>query len=111
MVNAWQTPNTEMTTGSRCVAIVIRNQAAALIIIGKGIKVTQVVAVNRVPPVEGMPSTLENVDEMLGFQWTKMSIEWRKEMLLQQLNLSGLEGWTGANHTSACALLTKYHDI
>ena len=32
-------------------------------------------------------------------------------MLLQQLDLSGLEGWPGANCASACALLTKYHDI
>ena len=40
-----------------------------------------------------------------------MSIEHRKEMLLQQLDLSGLEGWSGANCTSTHALLTKYHDI
>ena len=40
-----------------------------------------------------------------------MSIEHRKEMLLHQLDLSGLEGWSGANHTSAHALLTVYHDI
>ena len=40
-----------------------------------------------------------------------MSIEHRKEMLLQQLDLSGLEGWFGTNHTSAHALLTEYHDI
>ena len=40
-----------------------------------------------------------------------MSIEWRKEMLLQQLDLSGLEGWSGANCTSAHALLTEYHGI
>ena len=32
-------------------------------------------------------------------------------MLLQQLDLSGLQGWSGANHTSACALLIEYHDI
>ena len=32
-------------------------------------------------------------------------------MLLQQLDLSGLEGWSGANHRCACALLTEYHDI
>ena len=32
-------------------------------------------------------------------------------MLLQQLDLSGLEGWSGANFASAHALLTKYHDI
>ena len=31
---------TEMTTGSRHVAVVIKNQTAALIIVSKGIKVT-----------------------------------------------------------------------
>ena len=40
-----------------------------------------------------------------------MSIECRKETLLQQLDLSGLEGWSGTNCTSAHALLTEYHDI
>ena len=40
-----------------------------------------------------------------------MTIEQRKEMLLQQLDLSGLEGWSGANHMSACALLIEYHDV
>ena len=62
MVNTY----TEMTTGSRCVVIVIKNQTAALIIIGKDIKVTWVVVVNRVPPVEVMPGTLEMLDEMQG---------------------------------------------
>ena len=32
-------------------------------------------------------------------------------MLLQQLDLSGLEGWSGANCMSAHALLIEYHDI
>ena len=41
----------------------------------------------------------------------KMSIECRKEMLLQQLDVSGQEGYSGANCTSAHALLTEYHDI
>ena len=40
-----------------------------------------------------------------------MSIEQRKETLLLQLDLSGMEGWSGANCTSAHALLTEYHDI
>ena len=40
-----------------------------------------------------------------------MSIEQRKEMLLQQLDLSRLEGWCGANCTYADALLTEYHDV
>ena len=48
---------------------------------------------------------------MQGIWWTKMSIKQRKEMLLQQLDLSGLEGWSVANCASAHALLTEYHDI
>ena len=40
-----------------------------------------------------------------------MSIKQRKEMLLQQLDLSELERWSGANHTSADALLTEFHAI
>ena len=32
-------------------------------------------------------------------------------MFLQQLDLSGLEGWPGTNHASTHALLTGYHDI
>ena len=39
-----------------------------------------------------------------------MTIEQRKEMLLQQLDLSGLKQWTVANHLSAHALLIEYHD-
>ena len=53
-----------MTTGSKHVAIVIKNQMAAPITIGKGIIVIWVVAVNRVPPVEVMPGTLEKLDKM-----------------------------------------------
>ena len=48
---------------------------------------------------------------MQDIQQTKMSIEQRKEMLLQQLDLSRLEGWSGANCASAHALLSEYHDI
>ena len=52
---------TEITTGSGFVAIIIKNQTAAPIIIGKGIKVSHMVAGSRVPPVEVMPGTLEKL--------------------------------------------------
>ena len=100
---------TEMTTRIKHVAVVIKNQTVVPIIIGKGIKVTWVVAANRVPPVEVRPGTLEGLDEKQGIWQTRKSIEHRKEMLLQQLDLSGLEGWSSTNHTSAHALLTEYH--
>ena len=40
-----------------------------------------------------------------------MSVEERKEALFQQLDLSGLEGWSVTNQATACALLAKYHNI
>ena len=57
-----------MTTGNMHVAVVIKNQTAAAIIISKGNKITWVVAVNRVLPVEVMPGTLEKLDNMHGIQ-------------------------------------------
>ena len=97
---------TEMTTWSGPVTVVIKNQTAVPINIGKGIEVAQLVAANRVPPVEVRPGALEKLDKI----WRiRLSIKHRKEMLLQQLDLSGLEGWSSANCTSTHALLTKYH--
>ena len=55
---------TELTTGSKCVAVVIKNQVAAPIAIGKGIKITWVVDANRVPPVQVVPGMLEKLDEI-----------------------------------------------
>ena len=108
MVSAWWTPTLSWLLGVGMLPLLSRT---IQLIIGNGIKVTWVVAVNRVPPVEVMSGTLEKLDEMLGIWWTKMSIEWRKEMLLQQRDLSGLKGWSRANCTSAYALLAEYHDI
>ena len=72
---------------------------------------TWVVAANRVPPMKVMTGTLEKLDEMQGIWQTRVSIECRKEKLLQQLDLSGLEGWSAVTCTSGHTLLTEYHDI
>ena len=84
---------------------------AILITITKGIKFSHVVAANAVHPVEMVPRTLEELDVVQGIQWTKMSVERKKEVLLQQLDVSGLEGWSEANQAAAHSLLAAYHDI
>ena len=84
---------------------------AILITFVKGVKVTQVVAANTVPPVELVPRTLEALDEVQGIQWTMMSVERRKEVLLQQLDLPGLKGWSEANQVTTQALLAEHNDI
>ena len=84
---------------------------AILITITKGIKVTQVVAVNKVTPVEMAPRTLVELDEVQGFQATKILAERRIEVLLQQLDLSLLGGLSEANQAATLAFLAEYHDI
>ena len=101
----------QMTTRSNRVAVVVKYLTATLITIAKGIKVTQVVAANAVPLVEVVPGTLEKLDEMQGIQWTRMSVEWRREVFLQQLDLSGLKGWSDKNQSATHALLAEYYDI
>ena len=100
---------TKMTTGSKSVAVMVKNLTA--ILITKGVRVTQVVATNMVHQVEVVLETLEKLDEIQGIQQTKMSVELRKEILFQQLELSGLEGWSDKNQTAARVLLAEYHDI
>ena len=67
----------------------MKTLTAILITIAKGIKVTQVVAANAVPPVEVVSQTLEQLDEVQGIQQTKMSVERRKEVPFQQIDVSG----------------------
>ena len=85
---------TWVISGSKWVAIVVKNLTAIPITITKGIKVTQKVAANVVSPVESAPGTLEELDEVQGSLLTRMSVDKRKEVLLQQLDLSGLHRWS-----------------
>ena len=81
--------------------MVVKNLMATLITITKGIRVAQVVAANVVPPVEVTPRTLEKLDEIQGIQWAKMTVEQRKKLLFQQLDLSGLDKWSDGNQVAA----------
>ena len=40
-----------------------------------------------------------------------MAVEQRKELLFEQLDLSGLNKWSDGNQAAAQALLAEYHDI
>ena len=88
--------------------VLVKNQTATLITIAKGIKSTQVVAANVMPQVEVMPRTLEKLDEIQGIQQSGKSVEWRREMLFQKLELSGLKGWSDKNQAAAKILLVEY---
>ena len=59
---------TEMTTRTKQVAVMVKSLTVTPITIAKGVKVTQVVAMNVVPQVEVAPGTLEKLDEIQGIQ-------------------------------------------
>ena len=40
-----------------------------------------------------------------------MSVEWRRETLFQQLELSGMEGCSDKNQAATKVLLAEYHNI
>ena len=40
-----------------------------------------------------------------------MLVEWKRDVLFQQLDLSGLEGWPEGNQVATHILLARYHDI
>ena len=71
----------EMTTGSKQVAVMVKKLTTTPISISKGVKITGVIAVNAIPQVGMSPGTLEKLDEIQGIQWVGMLVEQRKEAL------------------------------
>ena len=94
-----------LATGSNCVALVLRNTTRDWIEIGKGTLVTRMVATNQVPCVIDTISA-ERPKE----QPTLMEAE-RQVLLLDKLDLSGLEAWPKEQAEEAHSLLWEYHNI
>ena len=53
----------------------VKNLTATLITIPKGIKVTQVIAANEVPPLEVFLNSLNKLDKIQGSQQIKILVE------------------------------------
>ena len=94
-----------LSTGSNRVAVVLRNNTRNMIEIGKGTPVTRMVAANQVPRVIDTISTDKPKQ-----QPTLMEAK-RQDLLLDKLDLSGLEAWPAEEAEKARGLLCKYHDI
>ena len=80
---------TKMTPG-KWVVVMVKNLTTAQFTITRRVKITWVVAVNAIPQVEASPGMLDKLDKMQGIQMSKLSVEQRKEVLFQHLDLSGL---------------------
>ena len=94
-----------LATSSNWITVVLRNNTQDWIEIGKGTPIARMVAANQVPRVIDTIST-ERPKE----QPTLTEAE-QQVLLLDKLDLSGLEAWPMEQAEKACGLLREYHDI
>ena len=100
-----QTVYTTLADGSNRVTVVLRNNTWDWLEIKKGVPIAQMVATNEVPKVTNLFSA-----EPTKEQSTLTEAE-RQDLLLDKLDLSGLEAWPEEQAGKACSLLKEYHDI
>ena len=94
-----------LATGSNRVTVVLRNNTQDWIEIGKGTPVTRMVATNQVPRV------IDTISAERPKEQPTLSEAERQVLLLDKLDLSGLEAWPTEQAEKACSLLWEYHDI
>ena len=85
--------------------VVLRNNTRDWLEIKKGVPVARMVATNEVPKVTNLFSTEQTKE-----QPTLTEME-RQDLLLEKLDLSGLEVWPQEQAEQARSLLKEYHDI
>ena len=94
-----------LSMGSNRVAVVLRNNTWVWIEIRKGMPVAHMLAANQVPWVIDTIST-DKPKEQPALMETE-----RQALLLDKLDLSGLEAWPTEQTEKAHGLLREYHDI
>ena len=94
-----------LADGSNRVTVVLRNNTRDWLEIKKGMPITWMVATNEVPKVTNLFSAEQTKE-----QSTLTETE-RQDLLLEKLDLSGLEAWPQEQAEQAHSLLKEYHDI
>ena len=100
-----QTVYTTLADGSNRVTVVLRNNTQDWLEIKKGMPIARMVAANEVPTVTNLFSAEQTKE-----QSTLTETE-RQDLLLEKLDLLGLEAWPEEQAGKARSLLKEYHDI
>ena len=94
-----------LATGSSRVPVVLRNNTKDWLEIKKGIPIARMVAANLVPPV------INAVSAKGPHPVSTLTEAERQDLLLDKLDLSGLDAWPTEQAEKARSLLKEYHDI
>ena len=100
-----QTVYATLADGSNRVTVVLRNNTRDWLQIKKGVPITRMVAASEVPKVTNLFSAEQTKE-----QSTLTETE-RQDLLLEKLDLSGLEAWPKEQAEKTHSLLKEYHDI
>ena len=100
-----QTVNATLADGSNWITVVLRNNTRNWLEIKKGVPVACMVTANEVPKVTNLFSTEQKKEQ------PTLSETERQNLLLEKLDLSGLEACPEEQAEQACSLLKEYHDI
>ena len=100
-----QTAYTTLATSSHRVPVIFRNNTQDWLEIKKGVPIARMVTANAIPKVTHV-LLARNPHE----QSTLTEAE-RQELLLEKLDLTGLEAWPKEQAEKARSLLREYHDI
>ena len=100
-----QTVYATLADGSNRVTVVLRNNTQDWLEVKKGVLIAQMEAANKVPKVTNLFSAEQTKE-----QPTLTEAE-RQDLLLEKLDLSGLEAWPEDQAGKARSLLKEYHDI
>ena len=94
-----------LADGSKRIMVVLRNNTWDWLEIKKGVPIAWMVTANKVPKVTNLFSAEQTKE-----QSTLTETE-RQDLLLEKLDLSGLEVWPQEQAGQARSLLKEYHDI
>ena len=100
-----QTVYATLADGSNRVTVVLRNNTWDWLEVKKGIPIARMVAANEIPKVTNVFSAQEPKE-----QPTLTEAE-RQDLLLEKLDLTGLEAWPEDQVEKARSLLREYHNI
>ena len=100
-----QTVYATLADESNRITVVLRNNTRDWLQIRKGMPVAHMVAANEVLKVTNLFSTEQKKEQ------PTLSETERQDLLLEKLDLSGLEAWPQEQAEQARSLLKEYHDI
>ena len=100
-----QTVHVTLADGSNRVTVVLRNNTRDWLEIKKGIPIARIVVTNEIPKVTNLLSAGEPKEQ------PSLTEAERQDLLLEKLDLTGLEAWPKDQAEKAHSLLKEYHDI